>query len=397
MRSATFSSVLLVCCYGFLHGFAQSYYGDSGEINARCFTPNGEETICVDVWKCKPILDLLKTLRRPHPLPISKKLNEYRCGDGHQVCCHKGPVSLGLGGVASNTQELFHDREVAPDVSTHKNFGLLPENCGYFDTTIRITKGENAYLNEFPWMALLQYKTAKGLDFMCGGTIINYNYILTAAHCLRLKDGELVGVRVGEYSLSNDTDCEVQNDRKKTLKCNPPVQDLKIEEIIAHHQFEVKTKNVISDIALLRVSRMKKADNVYPVCLPVAERRDSPYRNVIVTGWGLTNSQTQERADILQRVELPIADKKVCSATYSESGIELTKTQVCAGGVNGKASCSGDSGGPMLGATVIDGNFMYVQHGVVSIGPSFCGIRGYPGVYTLVKFYMDWILDNMKP
>lgn len=32
--------------------------------------------------------------------------------------------------------------------------------------------------------------------------------------------------------------------------------------------------------------------------------------------------------------------------------------------------------------------------GVVSFGPTICGIRK-PGVYTSIKFFLGWILDNL--
>lgn len=336
------------------------------------------------------MLNLLKTVKRPPPPEVSRTLTAYKCGEKNQVCCPPGPITLG-----SDIE--YHTRTEAPDVTKHRNYRILPQNCGFLDENIRkITGGEDAALNEYPWMALLRYRTAHGLEFLCGGTIINYNYILTAAHCLGLKDAQIVSVRVGEYSIKNDTDCEEENNPQRTLKCNPPVQDLEVEEIISHPQFLVKSSNIVNDIALLRVSKMRKDKNVYPICLPTGEIRDWPYKNVFVSGWGLVNSQTRERADILQKVSLPITDKQTCSSIYSERGIELFPTQICAGGVEGKGTCSGDSGGPMMVPAFVDGNFLHVQHGIVSVGPSFCGIKGYPSVYTMVKFYMDWILDHMR-
>lgn len=40
-------------------------------------------------------------------------------------------------------------------------------------------------------------------------------------------------------------------------------------------------------------------------------------------------------------------------------------------------------------------HFHYVV-GVVSFGRN-CGERGWPGVYTRVDKYMDWLLSHMKP
>lgn len=44
----------------------------------------------------------------------------------------------------------------------------------------RIVGGENASPQEFPWLVSI---TRLGGHF-CGGTILNSNFILTAAHCL---------------------------------------------------------------------------------------------------------------------------------------------------------------------------------------------------------------------
>ncbi len=71
-------------------------------------------------------------------------------------------------------------------------------------------------------------------------------------------------------------------------------------------------------------------------------------------------------------------------------GFSIGDTEICATGPpGGKDSCFGDSGGPLVVAA--DGTPRgYVQVGVVSWGPQ-CGNPLYPGVYTRVSSFADWI------
>lgn len=58
----------------------------------------------------------------------------------------------------------------------------------------KILNGDATGLDEFPWMALLQYRKRDGsLTFSCGGSLINQRYILTAAHCVTGKILQRVG------------------------------------------------------------------------------------------------------------------------------------------------------------------------------------------------------------
>lgn len=96
-------------------------------------------------------------------------------------------------------------------------------------------------------------------------------------------------------------------------------------------------------------------------------------------------------------MELPVVKLDDCQKVYkSQQNVVLTNKQLCAGGKDQKDSCGGDSGGPLQAAAFINGDTRYVQQGVVSFGPKFCGLDGFPGVYTKVAYYMDWILDNLN-
>jgi secreted trypsin-like serine protease len=52
-------------------------------------------------------------------------------------------------------------------------------------------------------------------------------------------------------------------------------------------------------------------------------------------------------------------------------------------------ACQGDSGGPLLYRF----NGVYQLIGLVSWGNG-CGLTGYPGVYTYVNYFRNWIKQN---
>ena len=70
--------------------------------------------------------------------------------------------------------------------------------------------------------------------------------------------------------------------------------------------------------------------------------------------------------------------------------IEVIGEQLCAGGVFGIDSCSGDSGGPLMVK-----RFYWIQEGVISFGNQ-CALEGWPGVYTRVSSYLGWIRQNIR-
>lgn len=97
-------------------------------------------------------------------------------------------------------------------------------------------------------------------------------------------------------------------------------------------------------------------------------------------------------------VQVPVISNVRCSAAYSAYNREIVDSQLCAGGVPDKDSCSGDSGGPLMSADVKlkDGAIHYYVVGVVSFGAVMCGSTGIPGVYTRVGSYSKWILDTVE-
>ncbi|XP_031345138.1 trypsin epsilon-like [Photinus pyralis] len=107
----------------------------------------------------------------------------------------------------------------------------------------------------------------------------------------------------------------------------------------------------------------------------------------VASGWGST-SPTSALSDKLMLVDLQIISQSVCSDKYNELKIKLYPGMFCAGSPNGdKDACSGDSGGPL----VCQGNLV----GIISSGRQ-CGDIRFPGVYSDVAFFGNWIQGAMK-
>lgn len=103
---------------------------------------------------------------------------------------------------------------------------------------------------------------------------------------------------------------------------------------------------------------------------------------------------TGSESDVKLKVRVPIVQNDECGRVYQRVNRGVVNSQMCAGGIAGQDSCRGDSGGALMGQAPAANNWMVV--GVVSYGPSPCGTPGWPGVYTRVGSYVNWILSNMR-
>ena len=97
-------------------------------------------------------------------------------------------------------------------------------------------------------------------------------------------------------------------------------------------------------------------------------------------------------SDILQKVEVPVIPDEDCRTAYAKAGIIIREDMLCAGyPEGGKDACQADSGGPLVG---VQGETRYLA-GIVSWGIS-CARGEYPGVYTEVAYFIDWINSKLQ-
>ncbi|XP_063216366.1 phenoloxidase-activating factor 3-like [Bacillus rossius redtenbacheri] len=273
---------------------------------------------------------------------------------------------------------------------------LLPqEGCG-LSTSNRITNGQDASFGQFPWMALLGYRLRDGtVSFLCGGTLINRRYILTAAHCLEPEGAVLEVVRLGEHNLATEPDCD-----QMLHYCADPVVDVPVETAIRHEMFN--SPYLKNDIALLRlqVPINMTTEYIRPICLPfglnVTGLEEKKYH---IAGWGKTDYYDSDGSPVLQFtgiLSMPLPD---CDSRQEKEVRPLDHTQLCAGVDMGKDACKGDSGGPLMETLQAPArsSVQTFQIGVVSFGSVPCGAKYSPSVYTRVTAYLGWILDNIAP
>merc|ERR1712212_42405 len=161
-------------------------------------------------------------------------------------------------------------------------------------------------------------------------------------------------------------------------------QTVVLSKIIQHEDYNGFT--ISNDISLLKLSEpLSFNDYVQGIALPAPGHAASG--DCIVSGWG-TTSEGGSTPSVLRKVAVPIVSDEECRAAYGESDIE--DSMICAGlPEGGKDSCQGDSGGPFA---CKDTGSTYLA-GVVSWGYG-CARPNYPGVYTEVAYFVDWVKEN---
>ncbi|CAH1797561.1 unnamed protein product [Owenia fusiformis] len=235
-----------------------------------------------------------------------------------------------------------------------------------------IVGGKEAQVGRWPWMADMYVNGRHS----CGGSILNANWILTAAHCVARQNPAYLKIRVGWHDQNRRT----QNGFEHNVR-----------RIVSHPQYgsinAVGIKND-NDIALLQLATPINFQNehVNTVCLP--QRNEQFSGNCVATGWGMTMGTGDQTK--LREVTVPVHTTSTCNRYWPGS---ISDRQICMGTVpptTTKTACMGDSGGPL----VCKKSGRWVQAGVTSWGSRQC--RDKPAVYTRTSQYLDWINSNMK-
>lgn len=243
----------------------------------------------------------------------------------------------------------------------------------------RIYGGSDAQNGEFPWVGVLridEYNSASRQYLgtsICGSSLIAPSWIITAAHCVVDDPGTYTEtfVKIGEVDQTISTG----DVRRITQK-------------IVHPNYNPNNFN--NDIALLK---LESPSSITPLYLPDTDVASGILPGSLLTtvGWGTTEFQSSTR--ILQKVSVNTVNQATCDSQYrqSPSGIRVNENMLCASAI-GRDACQGDSGGPLM---ISSGGFYprYFLAGITSFGEG-CADSNFPGVYTRISKYIEWINVN---
>jgi trypsin len=231
-----------------------------------------------------------------------------------------------------------------------------------------VVGGHDASPGEYPAIAEITYG-----PFLCSGTLIAPDTVLTAGHCSSLTSEVVASPASWPAPL---IDVKIGGVKEGTG------EDVTVSKVIMEPNY-LATSGY--DISLLKLS--------HPAGSAPVKVAGSGERGIwtagtaeTIAGWG-TTSEGGDTPDTLQEAQVPITTDSYCGGAYSDFD---PNTMLCAGYPQGGVdTCQGDSGGPMFGHAA-DGSLRVV--GATSFGDG-CAQPGKPGVYARVadSALREWI------
>ncbi|XP_074053862.1 putative serine protease 42 isoform X2 [Macrotis lagotis] len=246
--------------------------------------------------------------------------------------------------------------------------------CGQYHPFRKIIQGQNAVPCKWPWHVSLKIHHL----YSCGGSLIDTEWVLTAAHCVMWNYDYTVELGDIYYNSKDSTVAYV-----KDIIIHPSYTDL----------FIIK-----NDLALIQLqSPVNLSRKIQPICLPSNKFNLKNGTRCWVTGWGLTQRPEQASEDDypsrLQEADLYIIEKNHCNKMLAKALFFTTvfpiisNEMLCAYHPQGKDSCQEEFGDFLVG----EFQKTQIQVGVVNVRRD-CGSEH----FCLIAQFSDWIMDHLS-
>jgi secreted trypsin-like serine protease len=241
----------------------------------------------------------------------------------------------------------------------------------------RLVGGVAVESTEWPWQAALEISTWRinGDRPSCGGSVIDANWILTAAHCVvdaNVNDPYNPYVTVAPANI----DVRTGSDR-----FDVGGQASKVKRIVRHPEYNPLTLE--NDIALLELKGPVFVEPVRPVTPEREETLACLGTEGSVTGW-TPSDFCGNQVTLLSKVDATLVDPSNCRDAYEN----VTNDMICTESEVGETDdCQLDDGSPLV---VDNGRGGFVQAGVVSRGND-CDSAGEPTVHIRLANYVEWM------
>ncbi|XP_053994070.1 transmembrane protease serine 9-like [Hylaeus volcanicus] len=229
------------------------------------------------------------------------------------------------------------------------------ENSAAPEDMERIVGGYNAQLGQFPYTVSLRVWN----QHICGGSILNNNHILTAAHC----------VTAGAPNINDMTVVS------GTIYLKKGGESHKVAAM-----YYIKDYPLSMDVGVIKIFGSINF-NTYQQPIALASSRPPTDYLGTVSGWGGITTSPSQLPDIQQFLTVKIIDSNKCRESYSD-----ITTEICTLNTVNQGVCSGDSGGPL----VFNGQVV----GIVS--RSVLCAKGYPDIFTSVYDNLSFIRAEMN-
>lgn len=226
----------------------------------------------------------------------------------------------------------------------------------------RIVGGSDATLGQFPYQVSLRVSAEN--RHLCGASLINNRWCLSAAHCTVHHIPSELNIVVGSILVSSGGVSHT------------------LVRIVNHPNWTSRT--IANDVSLMKTTTVIVfTANIQPIALGSAQVGGGV--NSIVTGWGRI-AEDGPLPDNLQNLTTRTLNNLECKSYFGAANANLIfDHKICALTRIGEGTCNMDSGGPLA----LDGAVI----GIVSWGLGCAA--GTPDVYDRVSYFRTWIVNTI--